>query len=433
MKQTFEENDAGFQYVIDKKGKQAYNLHNQLFESRITSTKNNFECAEMLNEWLQFFRTGHIGIEVLKNDWVENSQETVQTFSDWKKIEMDTIAFKTYLDTKKDFDLEGIWQDEVYTVGIKKMDNQFVGFIIDSQAKEWEKSQIKFRIYPDSVLYYMRNHALNKLQKAHFASKNLLLFGNFSSFRRIYPEYEDKFMNVLIDEKSPHLEQLNASTLYLRIPSFHNENKELIDSILWENYTKIISIRNLIIDLRYNGGGDDVSWANIIPVIYTNPIRQKSCYFWSSKMNNPILKEYRGEDFYEQLNQNLGSFVLLFGEKYFTQHSLDTVRTYPKNVAVLINKYCASSTEQFLLAAKQSSKVKIFGTPTAGALDFSNINRVESPCGNFKLYYAMSKDVDIEDYPIDNIGIQPDFYLDDEIPDYKWIEYVNDILHDHFD
>jgi C-terminal processing protease CtpA/Prc len=149
-------------------------------------------------------------------------------------------------------------------------------------------------------------------------------------------------------------------------------------------------------------------------------------------MNNQKLKEYRGDDFYKEINHNLGSFFLLFAKKYFINNLPDTVHKFPENVAILVNKSCASSTEQFLLAAKQSSKVKIFGTLTSGFLDFSNLNMVDSPCGNFKLYYAMSKGVDLEDYPIDNTGIQPDYYLDDEIPEYQWMDYVSNILNNDF-
>jgi hypothetical protein len=29
---------------------------------------------------------------------------------------------------------------------------------------------------------------------------------------------------------------------------------------------------------------------------------------------------------------------------------------------------------------------------------------------------------------IDNIGLQPDFYLDKTVPQYKWVEFVNEIL-----
>lgn len=425
MKQTFEENDAGFQYIIDKKGEQAYNAHNKLFDGKVVSVKNNNDCAEILNEWLQFFRKGHIGITVLKNDLSGNTQETTQTFPDWEKIEMDTIAFKEYLNSKKDFDFEGIWQDETYTVGIKKTDNQFIGFIIDSQAEEWEKGQIKFRIYSDSAIYYMRNHS-SKKTKVYLASRNFLMFEGLYSFWRIYPEHDGKFPNAFAN-REPYLEQLNPSTMYLQIPSFGVDKKELIDDILSENEDNILSHQNLIIDLRYNGGGWDGSWDALISFIYTNPIRSRSCSYLSSELNNLQVGKYMGEAFKEKLDNKPGEFVFLFPQKYYPMQR-DSIYKNPRQIAILVNKFCASATEQFLLVARQSKKVKIFGSITAGALDFSNMNNAESPCGNFLLYFAMSKAVDIDSYPIDNIGIQPDYYLDKDIPEYKWIEYVNNIL-----
>ena len=40
----------------------------------------------------------------------------------------------------------------------------------------------------------------------------------------------------------------------------------------------------------------------------------------------------------------------------------------------------------------------------------------------------MSKSLRIDDMPVDDIGIKPDYYIDPEIPDYKWIDYVKDVL-----
>jgi hypothetical protein len=425
MKKTFEENDAGFQYVIDQKGYQAYDDHNQLFEQKIISAKKNYECAEILNEWLQFFRKGHIGIENLENDLSENIQETIQTFPDWEKVKEDSVAFKKYLDSKNNFDLEGIWQDGVYTLGIKKVNNQYIGFIIDSQAKEWEKGQIKFRIYPDSTIYYMRNHSVEKLRNVQLVSKNFLVFDDISSLRRIYPEYDDKFLNSLTNQEL-HFEQLNSSTLYLQIPSFHSLYINTIDSLISENKKKILSTENLIIDLRYNGGGSDASWSCILPIIFTNPFRQNSVNIFSTPANNRLYT-FAGEEFIEKLNNNLGKFVLFDPDQYCIT-KFDTIYEYPKQVAILVNKYCGSATEQFLLTAKQSKKVKIFGTVTGGSLDFSNLNSAESPDQCFRLYFATLKRVDFEYYPVDNIGIQPDYYLDKNIPEYQWIDYVRNIL-----
>lgn len=425
MKEIFEANDAGFQYVINKKGISEYEKHNAEFLEKIKSAKDNYECVEHLNNWLYFFRKGHIEIALLKDDITENSQEDVQTFPDWETVDVDTIALKKYLDAKKEIDLEGIWQNESYTIGVKNIDNQFIGFVIDSQNKEWETGQIKFRIYPDSAIYYMRDHSAKRVKRARLISSNWLFFDNQFDFYRVYPKQEDKFFKSIRD-KQPYLERLNKQTVYLRIPAFHYE-ADAIDSVILTNKKKIHSTKNLIIDLRYNGGGSDNAWGLLLPIIYTNPIRQKSCSFLSSEINNQVLRKYQGDAFYEKLNDNLGKFVLLFGEKYFINRA-DRIYKNPKNIAVIVNEYCASSTEQFLLACKQSKKVKIFGKVTMGALDFANLNTVLSPCENFKLYYAMSKDVDIENYPIDDIGIQPDYFLDDAIPEHQWIEYVNAIL-----
>ena len=105
-----------------------------------------------------------------------------------------------------------------------------------------------------------------------------------------------------------------------------------------------------------------------------------------------------------------------------------TIFPNPKNIGIIINEGNASATEQFLLAAKQSKKVKTFGIPTMGALDVSNMNFVESPCKDFELGYTISKSFRIPKFAIDDIGIQPDYYLDSKIPEYRWIEYVNEVL-----
>lgn len=101
---------------------------------------------------------------------------------------------------------------------------------------------------------------------------------------------------------------------------------------------------------------------------------------------------------------------------------------YPKNVGIIINKNCGSTTEQFLLAAKQSKKVKLFGNTTAGVLDISNLNSVKSPCNEFELWYGTSKSLRIPNMAIDDKGVQPDYYFDKTIKPYEWIDMTIEIL-----
>ena len=103
---------------------------------------------------------------------------------------------------------------------------------------------------------------------------------------------------------------------------------------------------------------------------------------------------------------------------------MDTIYKYPHSVGVIINGGNASTTEEFLLAARQSKKVKLFGTTTMGVLDISNMYFVKSPCDEFELGYCLSKSLRIPDMAIDRKGIQPDFYISKSVNEFEWIDFV---------
>jgi|SRR5471032_213815 len=63
----------------------------------------------------------------------------------------------------------------------------------------------------------------------------------------------------------------------------------------------------------------------------------------------------------------------------------------PARVAVLVDNACASSCEEFLLAARQSFHVKLIGRNSYGALDYSNLRRHTLPSGVRQLQYATSR------------------------------------------
>jgi len=384
VKKTFEENDAGFQYILEKKGQTAYSIHNQLTLEKVKTAKTLTECTKLLYEWLKFFRSGHIGIESLINETTtstsQNVSQTSQTISQTAQnpeIWNGNISqFEKYIETKKEVDLEGVWESGGYKIGIQKEGSNYVGFIIESDIECW-------------------------------------------------------------------MEELNATTLYLRIPSFGYENKSAIDQVLAENKEKILKTENLIIDVRNNGGGADQSFSELLPFLYTNPIKTIGVeYLISPIMKNQYLFELSTvnfDDMDEETRQwakrvsdklegsKLGEFVNLYGDS-ISIYQQSTVFEYPKNIGIIVDGGCGSTTEQFLLAAKQSKKVKLFGTSTYGALDISNLTDVESPCKEFRLWYCMSRSLRIPEFAIDGVGLQPDYYLDKSIPQHQWVEFVNEIL-----
>lgn len=100
----------------------------------------------------------------------------------------------------------------------------------------------------------------------------------------------------------------------------------------------------------------------------------------------------------------------------------------PKNIIVLANGGTGSSAEYLLFIAKQSKKVKIFGKPSYGALDYGNAFLVDLYCNEYQVFMPTYRALRLPDYPIDNIGIQPDIYMDSSIDD--WVSFALDYLED---
>ena len=108
---------------------------------------------------------------------------------------------------------------------------------------------------------------------------------------------------------------------------------------------------------------------------------------------------------------------------------IDTIKLAyksPRQIAVLTNGAVGSAAENLTLYAKQSKKVKILGRPTEGVLDYADARFFEFGCGNYQLLLPTYRSLRLPDFPIDNIGIQPDIYIDRSVKD--WIKFAVDYL-----
>lgn len=447
MRKTFEENDAGFHYVIEQKGMDAYNAFNTSIEKRIMAQDTLSECYIILNDWLHFFRPAHLAI--IPNETTQSSNQPSTVTSNPAKKEtfkIKTDKFETYLKEKQTVDFEGIWKLDQYTFGIKKKDNDYIGFIIESTIPEWVQGDVKFKIHSnDSATYYLRNRSIKTIDKIELIGQNHLILGAYV-LKRLSPSLPaepmlDSYFKS-ISSPNPFIDKLNETTIFFRIPTFEGNQKPLIDSVILANKALLNSTENLIIDLRNNGGGSDYSYKEIIPLLYTNPIREVGMEYLSTPLNNKRIEDaINSEEFksadeetknwilktYEILKAHPGAFVNP-EDTDVTVYTEQQIHQYPENVAILINEGNGSSAEQFLLAAKQSKKVKLFGVTTMGVLDISNMIFVASPCNDFQLGYAISKSLRIPEMTIDGKGIQPDYYLDESIPQHQWIEFASGVL-----
>ena len=113
----------------------------------------------------------------------------------------------------------------------------------------------------------------------------------------------------------------------------------------------------------------------------------------------------------------------------------DTVYPYPKRIGIIINEGNGSSAEQFILEARESKKVVLFGNRnTAGVLDYSNRVNEDFPSGKYEFYWPMTRSRRLPEHPIDNIGIAPDVLI--PFPETKqlynrlddWVYFVKEYL-----
>ena len=96
-KKTFEENDAGFAYVVEEKGAQAYEKHTETYEEKVKDIDDLTECVQTIYEWLTFFRTGHLSLQLLNGQSnqsnVEQSDEEIIKQSECRTLVGDKALF----------------------------------------------------------------------------------------------------------------------------------------------------------------------------------------------------------------------------------------------------------------------------------------------------------------------------------------------------
>lgn len=444
-----------FRFVVEriKKNYVGYkdkvNVSNKYKFERFTDSLQNeankapkYQCLPVLRTWLSFFKDKHLGITYEDSNY---SKEQIRSYyaNDEKTAWTDSL-FTSYLSEKhRSLDsLEGIWKDHTgtYQIGIvkdKKSKNDFIGFIIKADGARWMPQQVKLRISKKdgkySLKYYRAvDHSRNSL--SFTARKDTLTLGDGVVTSKWYknsvvvpqPSQENENNGV-----SAEFRILDDKTCLFEMPSFASlANVNVMDSLIKKNSGEIDKRSHLIIDLRNNYGGSVLVYDKLIPYTYTNPILTEGASVLATEEN---IRDYysnipsnASDSRKKVLKRNLSILKSHIGELY-PLYPVDTIRmpkvlSYPKYVSLIINKNTASAAELFILQAKQSSKVKLYGTNSSGAIDYLEVVRAELPCGFYRLGYPACKSLRLPEYPLDNIGIKPDIEIPLAASD--WVDFV---------
>lgn len=231
--------------------------------------------------------------------------------------------------------------------------------------------------------------------------------------------------SAAMDNGAPSLRLLSPHTALLTLPSFFPQYAQAIADLLASKRSELQRRRNWIIDVRRNNGGSDSTYAALLPWIASGDSVTMGIEWLSTPTN--IANQERICALYVPGDASCpismarimdrmrsvppGQFVAQNADAPISYADFAKEKIQPARVAVLVDRDCGSSCEQFLLAVRQSFHVKLIGRNSNGALDYSNLRLQALPSGLRQLAYATSRSTRLPHLQVDLDGIMPDIYL----------------------
>lgn len=390
------------------------------------------DCPRILKTYTDYFKDPHLWVGAHKAPFSAAVGESTE------KITFELPEFERQLQTTRD-SLEGIYTAEGYTFGVKRINSdEYVGFIIKASSPAWQPKDVKFRLFSNHTFSYaLSDRSIKKGRYQCYSETIIFLDAIHMALTRQLPKgrlNETQIKNQLQELEGFYVKKLSEKTALLKLPSFEYQHVATINTLLEQQKSILETSENLIIDIRGNPGGTTDAYARLLPYLLGKEIRHTGVEFLATQTYISNLERYRKsldpqasttglDQQIKTLKAHLGTFVNfnaadqpVFIEKVKGAHKS------PRRIVILANKGTGSSAEYFLFIAKQSSKVKVLGTPSYGALDYGNAYLIDFDCPPYELFMPTYRALRLPDYPIDTIGLQPDVYMDASIAD--WIAFA---------
>jgi hypothetical protein len=347
---------------------------------------------------------------------------------------------------KKKHTIEGYWlnkKDSGYLISISKKassKSKYVGRIIKSRTNKELKALCYFEFefqqndnsYLTNCFDYENNFRV--FYRSTLNDSQTLIIDNNKIWKKVLLKDTS-----LINENTPFdnsvaFKLITPENFLIRIPANSQTNTKIVDSLIKVHQTIIEKTPNLIFDIRDNAGGTTRTYSPILPFIYTNPITRISGYRFCSDDfidDQKYLLEEANKSNDTSRAKRLQKYIdtLLKYRNSYCYEKADTIKfnqikKYPKNIALIVNYGCMSAAEMMVLDFKQSSKVKIFGDRTFGAVDYLDVFLLFNPPLYKYGYYmpAYKRELRKGQKKLDYVGIIPDIKIPET--NKNWVNFV---------
>ena len=441
----YEKNLPSFIDNVNSSNRKQYEKFKKLLFYKSKNSNSKMDCFKLLTYYVEYFKDNHSSIYMQDIEVNENDEKSLENF-----LNSETYKSREHYNLKetdlKQFaqnDIRGIYQNSDSTITITVIPNkdnfrEYIGVVTESKSKLWKKGQVKIEINKNGkggfeAFYYSYKHSL-KFYPDYTLQNGILGDFWFKKSLKNKVNYSHNFDNKI------EYKTLNDSTSYLRISSFSSELNAKIDSLYKKIDSEILKKPYLIIDVRNNGGGSDGNVYPLLKYIYTKPFIDDKVELYVTKDNIQVWENWYNEQSKDTINYNKqnqleslaeinkmknaenGTFIPR-GSSENKTIKLEKVEKYPKNVAIITNRWCASSCESLLFLAKESDKSIIVGENSGGYVGYGEVGEIITPCYKFDLTCTMTRYDKQREFEV--IGISPNYKLNN---DKSWIEQTMEIL-----
>jgi len=325
----------------------------------------------------------------------------------------------------------------------QKVETVYAGFpnkVTAANKKEYDLL-LKMLIKQSSAIHNVDScYLLTRQYTAFFKDAHVRTQYNWEYVRQ-HRERIDSLKKVMYNGKvltshitnSTAFKQIDDSTVLLTLPSFEQKYKAIIDSLVKSNVELLKATPHLIVDLRNNDGGYDMTYASLMPFIYSNPF---VVYYREVRVSPDAIalyKEALGKpDIGDQMKAFFDRAIALLEERKagfvnFAGKCTDTIKmelffSRPERVSIITDRATGSSAENFVSMARQSKRVTVFGDNTRGVVDYGDVVWLNPPgCPFMELVIPTQRSCRLSEATVDSIGFPPDVRIPADVDAYQYI------------
>jgi Peptidase family S41 len=267
----------------------------------------------------------------------------------------------------------------------------------------------------------------------NFKTPGVMVGRSFFKYKEVKHYQPGMLAGVAAFSFEPAVSRPDSQTLVIHMPYFEQSYVSVYDSLMKANADALQQVSTLILDIRGNPGGSVRCVAPLLPYVCTGPIENANVYRLCSadliaearRSLNAFTRE--GDTMRAGWQQKyMDSLVRYQGHFWFRPGGVSPCLSVPnsiRNVAILMDHGTRSAAELMVLYFRQSSKVRLFGEASGGAVDYSDLLSYELPRSHFKLWVASSKrGVTSWDPAYDETGIPVNVEIADSESD--WVGFV---------